>query len=403
VNGNAVSAEATVPRVIGSTCHHPHRLNYFYLKAMATIKQQVLHFFELKWVQVCLMVLIIISSAAIAVEFFYPQISETHQGVFQLIEYVVLPIFTIEFLLRFWAAPDRFVFLRKPFNIIDLLAIVPSYIELVLAVTPAASALRALRLLRLMRLSRLLRAFKLFRYKAFTRSVIQYEDTILQSITPVIVGFVVMKLLILLLAYKGWWFAHADLSELFAIIGFALGIILSQKIGTTYSKFTQIEEMTIQLSGTLHTLELLAPGPEYKQWAHCFIQALLNPTVEHRIQLQQVNQCIWQTIRTLEAQPSELTILYKDFLCDSQFCLNKAERLTPAAYDSLLHQATIVYLLLITLFVPGYTGLISTFIATYILYGMYRVTQDLDTIVGSEYKLINIDLTELRLIADQHI
>lgn len=370
---------------------------------MATIKQQVLHFFELKWVQVCLMVLIIISSAAIAVEFFYPQISETHQGVFQLIEYVVLPIFTIEFLLRFWAAPDRFVFLRKPFNIIDLLAIVPSYIELVLAVTPAASALRALRLLRLMRLSRLLRAFKLFRYKAFTRSVIQYEDTILQSITPVIVGFVVMKLLILLLAYKGWWFAHADLSELFAIIGFALGIILSQKIGTTYSKFTQIEEMTIQLSGTLHTLELLAPGPEYKQWAHCFIQALLNPTVEHRIQLQQVNQCIWQTIRTLEAQPSELTILYKDFLCDSQFCLNKAERLTPAAYDSLLHQATIVYLLLITLFVPGYTGLISTFIATYILYGMYRVTQDLDTIVGSEYKLINIDLTELRLIADQHI
>jgi hypothetical protein len=128
--------------------------------------------------------------------------------------------------------------------------------------------------------------------------------------------------------------------------------------------------------------------------------SLTAPTAERRVQLDQASHAIWQTIRQLEAQPAELTILYKDLLCDSQFCLSKAQRLTPIAYDSLLHQATIVYLLLIAVFLPGVTGLISTVIATYILYGMYRVTQDLDTIVGSNYKLINIDLTELRLVAD---
>jgi len=39
--------------------------------------------------------------------------------------------------------------------------------------------------------------------------------------------------------------------------------------------------------------------------------------------------------------------------------------------------------------------MLSVLLATYMLYGMYNLTQDFDTIIGGEYDLINIDTSEL--------
>lgn len=367
---------------------------------MKLSKTQIAYFFEKPFVQGALFFLIILSTSSVIIELIYPTVFDQYTVWFHLVEYSCLVIFTLEYSLRLWSAPNRKRFFVQPFNLIDLLAILPSYVELIISASPLASTIRTIRLLRLLRLSRILRAFKLFRYGNFFSSVFRYQDTILQSITPVLLGFGVMKIGIVLLERQQWWFSNTNLEELFAIIGFALGIILSQKIGTTYAKFTQVEETTIQLAGTLRTLNLLKPGNQYQLWVKAFIDMLTAPSPAHQANLHLTSKTIWEVIRELETQPSEMTILYKDLVTNSQFCLSKAQRLTPIAYDSLLHQATIVYLLLITAFLPGVTGLISTLIATYILYGMYRVTQDLDTITGSDYKLINIDLTELRLIAD---
>ena len=38
--------------------------------------------------------------------------------------------FTIEFILRYWSAPDRIAFIRGFMNLIDLAAIVPYYIDI---------------------------------------------------------------------------------------------------------------------------------------------------------------------------------------------------------------------------------------------------------------------------------
>ncbi len=345
------------------------------------------------------MLAIFISSAAVALEFFYPGIVHSHDAVFHVVEYIVLPIFTLEYALRLWAAPKRLAFMRKPFNVIDLLAIVPSYIEIILSLTPAASALRALRLVRLLRFTRLLRIFKLFRYKTFFNDVFHYQDTIVQSITPIILTLSGLKLGILFLESRGWWVSDTNLGELFAIIGFALGIILSQKIGTTYDKFTQVEETSVRIYSTLTTLHTIIPSPIYAQWAKTFLHLLERTADANHAQLSVHTHAIFTEIKKIEPQPSELTILFNSFNNDVHFCLSKAQHLTPKAYDTLLHQSTVSYLLLISIFLPGITGLISVLIATYILYGMYRVTQDLDSIVGGDYKLINIHLTELRQLA----
>lgn len=366
------------------------------------LKNNIQQFFDRPAVQGGIMLVILISTSSVVTELFYPNLFHRYAFIFHIIEYSALAIFTFEYGLRLWAAPQRKKFMAQPFNIIDLLAILPSYIELILAATPWASLLRSVRLLRILRFSRVLRAFKLFRYQSFFKTIFQYQDTILQSITPVLLGFGVCKSIIIFLEYHHWWLRDANLDELFAIIGFALGIILSQKIGTAHNKFTQVEEVTVRITSTLSTLQSIAPSDCYSRWAQHFLEQLTNHNPQARAALQQENLAILTIIKQLEPQPAELTILYKDLLCDSHFCLSKSQRLTPAAYDTLLHQATIVYLALIAAFIPGITGIISVLIASYILYGMYRVTQDLDSISGGEYKLINIDLTELRQLANSY-
>ncbi len=363
------------------------------------MKQRLEQFLTQKTTQVILASLIVISTSAILLDLYDHEATENYVAIFRTIEYITVAVFTVEFALRLWAAPQRWQFMKQPMSIVDILAIVPSYAELALSATPAAAAIRSLRLLRFLRLSRLLQAFKLFRYRTFFKHILKYNETILQSITPVLAAFAGLKILLMALERYNLWITETNLQELFAIIGFSLGIILSQKIGTTSDKFTQVEEATVRITSTLLTLQAIAPKSLYKEWADLFLQTLHAPTPQHQAALHSKSHDIFEVIHTMEPQPSDITILYRELLSDTNYCISKAKRLTPQAYDTLLHQATVVYLLLITLFLPGVTGLISVAIATYLLYGMYRVTQDLDSVVEGEYKLININISELQQFA----
>ena len=135
-----------------------------------------------------------------------------------------------------------------------------------------------------------------------------------------------------------------------------------------------------------------------RRWSKTFVETLRDPKANNRL-MELVNVELYHAIVQVEATPSELAILHGDISRDAAFCLSKKARLTPKAYDTLLHQATVLYLVLIAVFIPAATGLISVLVATYILYGMYNVTQDLDSIIGGEFNLINIDITELEEFA----
>ncbi|MCF8166257.1 MAG: ion transporter [Rhodoferax sp.] len=114
-----------------------------------------------------------------------PVIYETREQLFHIFDVVSLAIFSIEYALRFYVAPEdpafssakhpRFAYFKSPFAIIDLLAILPFYLGAFLD-----ADLRALRALRLLRLLKLFRALapavnefleknkdKSFRYKIY--------------------------------------------------------------------------------------------------------------------------------------------------------------------------------------------------------------------------------------------
>jgi len=147
-------------------------------------------------------------------------LAEKHHDLFWAIEIVSVAIFTLEYILRLWAAPEadsisaqhplrsRIYYVGRPFALVDLLAILPFYLSSLLPVD-----LRILRVLRLLRLLKLIRYF---------RGIGILADVLRAEIIPLFAAIVVM-LFITLLAASGMYFAEHKLQpETFSSIPAAM-------------------------------------------------------------------------------------------------------------------------------------------------------------------------------------
>lgn len=299
-----------------------------------------------------------------------------------LFESIVLAIFTIELLLRIVSAPSKITFIKDPFNWIDALAVVPFYFGIENAI-----------ILRIFRLLRLLRIVKSLRLLGIS-DVIVVRGTIMQIVGPLVLGLVALKLFVWLLEAKGLWFSSTDLDTIFTIIGFALGIVLSQKIGTTYGKYLEIEDRLFGLHGKISSLKanLVKMGGGIgvdiiRDWINDFVR-LYHGEKEGGVRgIHKANERMYEQVSKFgntELLPfHRISAMMKEVFEDSFYVLSKRTALTPRAYDSLLKQSTVLYLLLLIAFIPGIRGVLAVAFATYLLYGMYYITRDLDTVAGS--------------------
>lgn len=353
-------------------------------------------------VQIILFALIFISAGMSFIEFYYPALFNQYKLQLEIVNHVILAAFTIEYVLRLVFAPKKLAFIKKPMNIVDFLAIAPNYIELILPLFINTEEVRVLRVVRLLRLSRLLRTLKIFEYSKFLNKVFVFQNTISEAIFPVLLIFTVIRCLVWILETEHLWVATPDLSSLFGTMGFALGIILAQKITVSYSKFLDIEQTIVGIYGKLRLVSLILDkkGKDLGKntvslWTKSFLNILTDPKADNAL-IHQVDKKLYGVISKIEKEPADLTMLFGDISKDAAYCLSKKIRLTPKAYDVLLHQATILYLVLMALFIPGIVGLVSVLIATYLLYGMYELTEDFDSILGGPHNLINVEMTEIK-------
>jgi voltage-gated potassium channel len=103
---------------------------------------------------------ILTSVVVMALETVHPLVDD-YRGVFYVIDMVLLAIFTAEYLGNLWVVPDRRKYVLSTWGIIDLAAIAPAYLEILLGGVAGAVFLRQLRTLRVMRTLRVLKLLKL--------------------------------------------------------------------------------------------------------------------------------------------------------------------------------------------------------------------------------------------------
>src|SRR3989338_6344422 len=147
-------------------------------------------------VQVLLIVFILTSVVAVALET-AEEISSRYAGLLGAIELVVVGLLTLEYVLRLWSAPERepdgtkrpwgarFSYAVSAAGIIDLVAILPFYVGLLLPLNP--DWLRVLRLLRLLKLARYVPALGLL------AAVIRNESRPLLATLMVLVVLLVLN------------------------------------------------------------------------------------------------------------------------------------------------------------------------------------------------------------------
>jgi voltage-gated potassium channel len=110
-----------------------------------------------KWFDLILIGVIITSVMVIFLDS-VPPLHELHKAAYFELEWFFTAFFTIEYLVRIWCSPNRKKYIFSIWGIVDLLAILPTYIALLL---PQAAPLLIIRLLRTIRIFRVLRLFKL--------------------------------------------------------------------------------------------------------------------------------------------------------------------------------------------------------------------------------------------------
>ncbi|MEM1178648.1 MAG: ion transporter [Acidobacteriota bacterium] len=103
---------------------------------------------------VSLLVAIVASVVAVLLES-VASIRETYGGVLRVTEWVFTILFSVEYVLRLVSLERPARYARSFFGIVDLLALLPTYLSLIVAGTQSLIVIRALRLLRVFRVLKL--------------------------------------------------------------------------------------------------------------------------------------------------------------------------------------------------------------------------------------------------------
>jgi len=107
-----------------------------------------------KLFDVVLLVLILLSVLTVMLESIV-SLQQKYETVFRAAEWGYTVLFTLELLLRIWVYPQRLRYIFSFFGMVDLLAILPTYISLIVPGTQYFMVIRVLRLLRIGRIFKL--------------------------------------------------------------------------------------------------------------------------------------------------------------------------------------------------------------------------------------------------------
>ena len=107
-----------------------------------------------KFFDISLLILILASVLVVCLES-VESLRVHHQSTFNTLEWIFTILFTLEYIIRIWVVKKPWKYISSTFGVIDLLAILPTYLSLLFAGTHYLIAIRYFRLLRIFRILKL--------------------------------------------------------------------------------------------------------------------------------------------------------------------------------------------------------------------------------------------------------
>ena len=109
-----------------------------------------------KLFDIALLLVILVSIASVLLESI-PSLRYEHHHNLRLLEWVITGIFSVEYILRIWIVKRPWRYIFSFYGIIDFLAVVPTYLSLLIVGSQSFAVIRVLRLLRVFRILKLTR------------------------------------------------------------------------------------------------------------------------------------------------------------------------------------------------------------------------------------------------------
>ena len=153
---------------------------------------------------ICIQVLIILSLIFFSIETL-PGLSDEVRRTLNVLEGIIVGIFTVEYLMRISVADRKLAFIFSFYGIIDLLSILPFYLALGID----------LRSIRILRVFRLFRAFKLLRYSLAIR---RFHKALILVKEEMILFTILAVMLLYFSAVGIYYFEHRAQPEAFSSI-----------------------------------------------------------------------------------------------------------------------------------------------------------------------------------------
>jgi len=138
-----------------------------------------------KWFDIALILVILVSVAVIMMDS-VDKLDAEHSTLYLRLEWAFTLLFTVEYVARIWCTPNRRGYILSTYGIVDLLALLPTYLSLLL---PQTAPLLIIRLLRILRIFRVLRLLSLLQEANFLAAALR------RSARKVFVFFALMMIL----------------------------------------------------------------------------------------------------------------------------------------------------------------------------------------------------------------
>lgn len=321
----------------------------------------------------------------------YPEVHAGRHDWFWIFNVAVLGIFGLEILLRIIARPRPKDYLFTWQGLVDLLAIIPAAITLVGPVPLSVADslwLRTLRVIRLLRVAKLLQ---------HVRRVQNEHLAVLARLAPYFAMGVALKATILYLEGLGYWPEIDGLETVITIIGFAIGILLSTRLGTVHDR---IYSFDARVQGMLGSVEAARPYVSSDKILLDWVEDIAAVVMSggERSGFEEANE------KLARGEGDQIPAdIYNSMHRDAQFLVHRVRTRTPRVYTRLLSRLTVMYIVVVIATIPGLTGLVSSLLVIYVLGGMTMIVEFMDKPFDpSEDSLINSDMSGLEVYLSYH-